>query len=77
MTYIDVERNEKKVIAPDFTAFLEQLTFDESLQSSEYEFGSELEYFPREEVEHIMESCDDSYKMSAGMEYYGFTDEDL
>lgn len=77
VTYIDVECNEKTVIAPDFEAFLALLTFDESLQSSDYEFGRELEYFPREEVERVMESCNGAYKMSAGMEYYGFTDDDL
>lgn len=54
VTYIDLERDEKTVIAKDFEAFLVLLTFDENLQSSEYEYGRELEYFPREEVEHIM-----------------------
>ncbi|MEK4386196.1 SMI1/KNR4 family protein [Solibacillus sp. FSL W7-1464] len=79
VTYIDVERGDKTVIAKDFEAFLKLLTFDESLQSSEYEYGRELEYFPREEVEHIMVRCKDTdaYAMSAGMMYYGFTDDDL
>lgn len=49
VTFIDLERGEKTVIAEDFEAFLELLTFDESLQSHVYEYGRELEYFPREE----------------------------
>lgn len=79
VTFIDLELGEKTVIAEDFEAFLELLTFDESLQSSAYEYGRKLEYFPREEVEHIMVRCKgtDAYAMSAGMMYYGFTDDDL
>ncbi|MER1998215.1 MAG: SMI1/KNR4 family protein [Lysinibacillus sp.] len=79
VTYIDLERGEKTVIAADFAAFMKLLTFDESLQSSTYEYGRELEYFPREEVEKVMMRCKDThaYSMSAGMMYYGFTDEDL
>ena len=77
VTYIDLEQNLKQVIAPDFEAFLSQLTYDESLQSSAYEYGNELEYFPREEVERVMKNCNHAYMMSAGMQYYGFTDEDL
>lgn len=79
VTFIDLERGEKTVIAEDFEAFLELLTFDESLQSHVYEYGRELEYFPREEVEHIMVRCKDTdaYAMSVGMMYYGFTDDDL
>ena len=77
VTYIDLEQNVKQVIAPDFEVFLSQLTYDESLQSSAYEYGKELEYFPREEVERVMKSCNHAYMMSAGMQYYGFTDEDL
>lgn len=79
VTYIDLERGEKTVIAADFAAFIKLLKFDESLQSSNYEFGRELEYFSREEIEHMMVRCKDSdaYAMSAGMMYYGFTDDDL
>ncbi|MEG0471629.1 MAG: hypothetical protein RR588_04770 [Solibacillus sp.] len=77
MTYIDLEQNIKQVIAEDFEHFLSQLTYDESLQSTAYEYGKELEHFPREEVESVMKSCNDAYMMSAGMQYYGFTDEDL
>lgn len=79
VTFIDLERGEKTVIAEDFAAFLQLLTFDDSLQSSNYEFGQDLEYFPREEVELMMVRCKDTdaYGMSAGMMYYGFTDEDL
>ena len=77
VTYIDLEQNSKQVIAPNFEAFLAQLTFDESLQRSTYEYGHELEYFPREKVECVMKSCNQAYMMSAGMQYYGFTDEDL
>lgn len=79
VTFIDLELGEKTVIAEDFEAFLELLTFDESLQSHAYEYGRKLEYFPREEVEHIMVRCKDTdaYAMSAGMMYYGFTNDDL
>lgn len=43
------------------------LAFEESLQSSDYEFGQ------------AMISCKDNeaYKMSAGMEYYDFTDDEV
>lgn len=79
VTYIDLERGEKTVIAADFAAFMKLLTFEESLQSSDNEFGRELEYFSRDEVGQAMISCKDNeaYKMSAGMEYYGFTDDDF
>lgn len=79
VTFIDLERGEKTVIAEDFAAFIQLLTFDESLQSNNYEFGRDLEYFPREEVELMMVRCKDAdaYGMSSGMMYYGFTDEDL
>lgn len=79
VTFIDLERGEKTVIAEDFAAFIQLLTFDESLQSNNYEFGRDLEYFPREEVELMMVRCKDTdaYGMSSGMMYYGFTDEDL
>lgn len=77
VTYIDLEQNRKEIIAQDFETFLTYLKYDESLQSSAHEYGRELEFFPREEVESVMESCNGAYKMSAGMEYYGFTDENL
>lgn len=77
VTYIDLELGTKEVIANDFEQFLTTLEYDEHLQRTAYEYGSELEFFPREEVEREMQRCNNAYVMSAGMIYYGFTDDDL
>lgn len=77
VTYIDLELGTKEVVAEDFSQFLTLLTYDERLQSTVYEYGSDLEFFPREDVEQVMKNCNGAYMMSAGMMYYGFTDEDL
>lgn len=77
VTYIDLELGTKQVVAEDFSQFLTLLTYDASLKSTVYEYGSDLAFFSREDVERVMKNCDGAYMMSAGMMYYGFTDEDL
>lgn len=79
VTLIDVERGVKTVIAPHFEAFLALLTMDETVQRNSFEYGQELTFFPRDQIEEAMIQCktNHAYIMSAGMMYYGFTDDDL
>lgn len=77
VVYIDIDSKKKHIIAPNFQEFMEQLIYDESLTGSSYSYGDELTEFSREYVEEAMKKCQDAYLMSAGIEYYSFTDKDL
>lgn len=80
VVYVDLEAEEKRVVARNFAEFMGLLVFDEDISGSSYVYGAELDeldVFAREIVEEGMKKCQDAYLMSAGMEYYFFTDEDL
>lgn len=75
--YVDLETEKQIRLADSFQEFIDSLQYDETLARSTYDFGSELEKYPREEVEQEMEKCRYAGIMSSGIEYYLFTDDDL
>jgi len=77
VVYVDLETEKQILIANSFREFIDSLQYDEDLAYSSYDYGSELEQYPRKEVEQEMEKCRYAGIMSSGIEYYLFTDDDL